>query len=566
MTVLGMLTLPAAATAAGEPLAGNATLTLNPVVVEPGGAGVATVTMLATADFDDLTLTVPLSGLPAEFGVTAAAVGADICTVDANDVVCAGLSLRTGTARSLRLSISVGADAAAGASWSVGAVVLAPAGDPSDQVSRPGLLASTATMTYAMTVSVEALSDPAPSPGESTVLPVKVSNDGTAAADGYPLAVVLPDGTAHGTLPDECEQGSTDRIVKCAVSPPAGESVTVELPLAVDGDLAPGTVVTGGCVDEALGSGTPDFDYACGGADDLAVADFTVGPYAVDMALVFGGDTVPLTTGVLTAVRIHYSNDGSSAAGGLTFKVQPPAGVWMVGAELDSSAGAQRTTARWGAGVTPDWARPAAEAWQSGSTATESRWTTSGTVPAPATTPSPSSTPAPGTATARPGPAVAARSKSVPTPKAVAKTRTVVKTDADTEFACAVADEGNANDVTCTMPDAAAGSSNELWVGLVVGPDAVSGTGVMRVTAVAGEDGDATNNSVEVPLRITVTGTGGLPTTGGDAARLGLVSVVLVAFGVVLLAGGRERRLARAGGVHRRSQRSPRHARAKAGR
>jgi hypothetical protein len=464
-----------------NPLSSHGKLVIGGSVVEPGSTGTATVTLSATADYSDLVLTVPLDDLPAGFTVQSAEIGSTPCTVGESSVVCTGVALTSGTARNLRLSVSVSSAVAATTSWQVKGVVLAQAADPADQVTAAGTLVSTVAGTFTVSVSVGALSVPSPTPGQTTLLPVTVTDNGPGAADPYPVTIMVPDGTTHGTLPSNCAEGSTDRIVTCTVSLQNGESETIKLPLVIDSGLASGTIITGGCVDEAVSTGTPSFDYTCGGTRDVAIPDFTIGQYSVDMGVTYSGGTVPLAGGSRPVVKLPYSNAGTAMADEVSFAIEPPTGVWITRAQivLDSSASESAASVR--------------------------------------------------------GKGVAARST--------------------VDATCVATLTGKENDVTCDAPDAAAQSGHELWLTLKLGDGVQNGTQGMKVTVTTtSDDGDTVNNTVEVPLELTAQETDDgdttLPTTGANVVRLGVISVAMMVFGVLLIVGVRDRRRGPAGADH----------------
>ncbi|GAA0559914.1 hypothetical protein GCM10010172_48800 [Paractinoplanes ferrugineus] len=488
-------------TPVAEPLATNGSLSLGGAVVGPGSTGTATITLSATADYTDLVLTVPMDDLPAGFTVNSAALGPDSCTVGSGSIVCSGVALTAGTTRSLRLSVTVSPSISTAIVWRATGVTLVPAGDPADKLTSSGILISTTPIQYAVTVSTGAVSVSAPRPGETTILPLTVSNAGPGDADPYPVTIVIPDGASHGTLPAGCTEGDSARIVVCQVSLKAGDSAGISLPLVVDAGIEPGTVVTGGCVDQALSTGTPTFDYTCGGTADVAIPRFTVGRYDVDLSITYGGGAVPVAANSRPVVRIPYVNAGTTTAADVSFTVEPPPGVWIAKAEILLDGSATQRAAR-----------------------------------------------------------IRDRAKKVVARSTVEATCTKVTT-------------GDANDVACAAPNAAADSGSELWLTLMLGAGVEAGTHAMTVTVTTtSADGLATNNTVDVPLVLTAQdtdsgnggngGNGGLPTTGADVARLGLLSAILVAFGLVLLAGARPARLRpAAAAVRRRASRRPRHAR-----
>ncbi|GAA0559921.1 hypothetical protein GCM10010172_48810 [Paractinoplanes ferrugineus] len=494
--------------AGAVPLATHGKLVVAGSVVAPGDTGTAGVTMSATADYADLVLTVPLDDLPSGFTVRSAAIGSAPCTVGESSVVCTGVALTAGTARNLRLSVSVDAAVPAAATWRVNGVVLARAADPTDRVTAAGTLISTSAGTFTVSVAVGGLSVAAPTPGQTTLLPITVTDNGPGEADPYPVTIMIPDGTTPGTAPGNCVEGSTDRTVTCTVSLSAGESATIMLPLVIDTGLAAGTIITGGCVDQALGTGTPAFDYTCGGATDVAIPDFTVGQLDVDLAVTYGGGTVPLAGSSRPVVKIPYSNGGTTMAADVAFTIEPPVGVWITRAQVVLNSASQGSAS--------------------------SRGSAQGSARGPAS-----------------GKAVAGKASMV-------------------DATCVATLTGKENDVTCEAPDAAANSGHELWLTLKVGSGVRNGTQGMTVTVTTtSDDGIATNNTVQVPLELAAQDTDTdteLPTTGTDVVHLAVMSTVLVALGVMMIIGVRDRRPRPAGaahGVRKQAEHEPRHARPK---
>jgi hypothetical protein len=144
-----------------------------------------------------------------------------------------------------------------------------------------------------------------------------------------------------------------------------------------------------------------------------------------------------------------------------------------------------------------------------------------------------------------------------------AKAKAVTAEASTVAATCKPASQLAANAVICEAPDAAGLTGSELWLTLAIGKKATSGAHTMRVTiATTSKDGNEKDNTIQVPLLLTAADsdndTGSLPTTGSDVARLVLMSLMIMAFGVVLLAGPR---FAPAGAARRHSHARARHAR-----
>ncbi|GIF23755.1 hypothetical protein BJ973_004366 [Actinoplanes tereljensis] len=94
--------------------------------------------------------------------------------------------------------------------------------------------------------------------------------------------------------------------------------------------------------------------------------------------------------------------------------------------------------------------------------------------------------------------------------------------------------------VLCAAPDAPALKGHELWLTLATTGRARSGTHLMRVTiTTSSDDGNATDNTVEITLRLAGTTGGNLAMTGSQVTGLAALASVLLAVGFVLVAGSR---------------------------
>ncbi|WP_045745776.1 beta strand repeat-containing protein [Actinoplanes rectilineatus] len=324
-------------TTVDQPLREKATLTLTPAVVKPGGKGTAKVTMSTTTGFSSLSLTVPLTTLPAEISLTSAAIGGDTCTIAKDAVRCTRIALAAGTPRTLNLGVTLARSTENSEdppTWQVTGVTLVEPADPADQVTVAGVLVSTDRTSTAVSVAVGAPSVATPARGETTVLPITLSNSGTGAAVAYPVTAVLPQGTTRGTLPAGCTAGSTARIVTCTVNVAAGGTTRIALPVVVGTGATPGSTLSGGCLDSALATGTPVFDLACGGKTDVALPSLKVKQFPVDLSLQYSGGTVSATNGGSVLLRVDYGNKGTQTAKDVEFLLVPPAATTVQRVEI----------------------------------------------------------------------------------------------------------------------------------------------------------------------------------------------------------------------------------------
>jgi large repetitive protein len=334
--------------AVGRPITTTGTIELNPATVTPGRTATATVVVSATSDYDAVTLTIPL---PVDDGlsVTAATSTAGDCTIGDTDITCAGFALTAGTPVTVTLTVAA-TTGTTDASWNPADVTLAADddADPGHALVAGGLLASTSAPDYAVTVSPGPASVPSPAVGQTSVLPLTLTNGGPSDAAPYTATIVLPSGLSHGALPDGCAEGGTARIIECQVPLNAGDQTTISLPVVVDPGTAVGTRLTA-CVDG-------DGDDACGGGD-TGLATLTVAASRVDLSIHYLNPKPRAVPGGRIQVGLPYVNRGNTSASGVTFTIDPPAGVTVVAAAilLDASAsGASAETAAPSADQTVD--------------------------------------------------------------------------------------------------------------------------------------------------------------------------------------------------------------------
>ncbi|WP_306212160.1 beta strand repeat-containing protein [Actinoplanes sp. RD1] len=318
--------------AADRPLTGSTTVAFTPATVAAGDSGTATIRYTSTASYDDLTLTVPLGGLPAGMTVTGATVGGADCTVGTSAITCTALSLAAGTPLTITVAVTLASTVATGTKWAPAGVLLA--GDTTaGTLSSNGTLVTATAASYNVTVTVGTPTVAKPAPGQTTVLPITLTNSGPQDADPYVATIVLPTNTTVGTLPDGCAQGSTARTVVCTLAIANGETTTIELPLVVSTGASIGSTISGGCVDGGD-------DGTCGSSDDQALPTFTVGAPSVDLNIEYSNPQPRATKGTAILLKLPYSNNGTTSAADVSFVIDPPAGTTLTKAAvlLDASA------------------------------------------------------------------------------------------------------------------------------------------------------------------------------------------------------------------------------------
>jgi uncharacterized protein DUF11 len=235
------------------------------------------------------------------------------------------------------IALSVSPSAGAGVGWTPSEIRLFRSDDATDYVTGSGLIASTSDPAYNVTVQIGTPSVPSPAAGQTTVLPITLTNEGPSDASPYVMYFVIPTGTTAGTLPGGCAS-TGGRTIRCQVAAiAAGDAVDLAIPLRVNTGLATGTVLGGGCVDNATGQGT--VDGACESNDDTLLPDLTVAAPDVDLTISILDPKPTATSGGTVRLALPYSNVGNTSASGVRFLIDPPAGVTVVKAEIVPDAG-----------------------------------------------------------------------------------------------------------------------------------------------------------------------------------------------------------------------------------
>ena len=317
--------------AVGRPLSDVASMEFTSVTVAPGADDTAQILLNSTADLDNLTLTVPTANLPASFTVLDQEADTGTCALQSTGVVCTGIDMIAEVAVSVQLRVGVASSAPAAARWRGVGVTLSD-DDGSDPLTSSGLLVTTSTSDYDVTVTPGTPSPNPAAPGQKVNLPITLHNNGPGNATDYPTAIVLPVGTKHGSpLPAGCTEGANSRIVDCVRDITAGETITLSIPLVVNSDQVAGNVLTGGCIDEV---GETTFDYICGGPGDQAIQSITVTAAKVDLKIRYLNPSPKAVRGGTIRLGLPYSNVGNETAAGVRFTIDPPDGVRVTAADI----------------------------------------------------------------------------------------------------------------------------------------------------------------------------------------------------------------------------------------
>ncbi|MBU2664395.1 hypothetical protein KOI35_12900 [Actinoplanes bogorensis] len=319
-------------TTPANPISKVGTLTLDSTTVAAGASGNAVLRLSSTVAKTGLTLTVPLSTVPAGFTVKSATLAGATCTIGTSTIKCTGVDLAAGVAKPLSIGIDVASSAASTAAWWATGITLADGTDATDKLTASGLLVSTSKPAYAVSVVVGSPSLSAPLPGQTVTIPITLSNAGPGEAGPYVTTIRIPDNTTAGTLPSGCV--ASGQIVTCTLTIPAGTTTQIQIPFVVSPDLKGGEELTGGCIDGALAA-TPDPDGVCGGDSDVVIPGITSGRFKVNLAVTYDKPAVtvgPNATGVV--IRIPYTNEGTDTADNVKFTVEPPAGVVVRSASI----------------------------------------------------------------------------------------------------------------------------------------------------------------------------------------------------------------------------------------
>ncbi|GAB2575612.1 hypothetical protein Aab01nite_14160 [Paractinoplanes abujensis] len=252
------------------PFSVQATVTADRADVTPGSTATATLRVAAPHnDLSGVKVTIPLAALPAGLTVTGQTPAG--CTRNATAVTCTGLAITKGTTADIGLTVAATSSSTAGTAWTASGIKVESGPDSitsNQELARVG--AAQPVLTAAITLPPGTLL-----PGGTGNLDVAVSNTGFSDAKGAPVTVTAPLGAhfnpLNGATATTCTLSSDSRTATCSVDLAAGApAVGLSFPLRVDATAAPGSTLTGGCVDL-------DGQPGCSATADKAIASITVG-------------------------------------------------------------------------------------------------------------------------------------------------------------------------------------------------------------------------------------------------------------------------------------------------
>ncbi|MBL7259108.1 beta strand repeat-containing protein [Paractinoplanes lichenicola] len=252
------------------PFSVQATVTADRADVTPGATATATVHVAAPHnDLSGVKVTIPLAALPAGLTVTGQTPAG--CTRNATAVTCAGLAITKGTTADIGLTVAATSSSTAGTGWTASGIKVESGPDSitsNQELARVG--AARPVLDAAITLPSGTLL-----PGGTGNLDVAVTNTGPSDAKGAPVVVTAPLGATfsplNGATAAACTLSPDSRTATCSVDLAAGApAVGLSFPLRVDATAAPGSSLTGGCVDL-------DGQPGCSATADKAIASITVG-------------------------------------------------------------------------------------------------------------------------------------------------------------------------------------------------------------------------------------------------------------------------------------------------
>ncbi|MBM2619973.1 hypothetical protein JIG36_31115 [Actinoplanes sp. LDG1-06] len=252
------------------PFSMQATVTADRADVTPGSTATATVHVAAPHnDLSGVTVTIPLTALPAGLTVTGQTPGG--CTRTASAVTCPGLSITKGNTADIGLTVNATSSSTAGTGWTATGITVASGSDSitsAQELARVG--AAQPALSAAITLPAGTLL-----PGATGNLDVAVTNTGPSDAKSAPVVVTAPLGATfsplNGATATACTLSPDSRTATCSVDLAAGAPAAgLSFPLRVDATAAPGSTLTGGCVDL-------DGQPGCSPTTDKPIASITVG-------------------------------------------------------------------------------------------------------------------------------------------------------------------------------------------------------------------------------------------------------------------------------------------------
>ncbi len=311
-----------------QPLRNTVTIDTTPVEIAPGSDGQPQITITDTSTRDGLSLVVPLETLPDGFAVSAAASESSsgeasngTCAVTTAQVRCTDMAEEEGTV-TITLTVAVDDAVSADAKWTATNITLTDDSSATDQLVASGVLVTTGGDTDTVTTTFGTPTVNPAAPGQKTVLPIRLRNPGPNAANPHVMTLKVPSGLTPGSpLPADCVWDEESNVVTCTRNLAVGAAYTYNIPFVVGRTVSVGTVITGGCLDAEPANGS------CSDAEDQAMPAISVVSSRVDLELGVKRKTTTARPGGTVLLKLPYSNNGSQTAAGITFSIDPPAGV-----------------------------------------------------------------------------------------------------------------------------------------------------------------------------------------------------------------------------------------------
>ncbi|GAA1029662.1 Ig-like domain-containing protein [Virgisporangium ochraceum] len=267
-------------------------ITTLPTTVAPGApAGTATVRLTSTQVRSGLTVEIPLDGLPSGFTVVpGSATGPSGACPITTVITCSNVSVAANQTVPVTFQVTVDPLVSTTAAWSTNGIKVTQSAPTAQVLSGGGPLVYAGAPNYTLGITWAMPAAGSVLPGGTGTVTATVRNNGPSAASNAVVPIILPPGTAIGTLTDQdaidhCVKVSA-RVLNCVVTINAvNGTIGLDVPVVVAPTADPAVPLTGGCADLDL-SGT------CGTGTDSAMPSITLGR---TLASVSGVTVTPTT-------------------------------------------------------------------------------------------------------------------------------------------------------------------------------------------------------------------------------------------------------------------------------
>jgi uncharacterized repeat protein (TIGR01451 family) len=278
-----------------------------------------TVTNTGPSDSTGVVLT-DLLPPPLQF---AAAGSDDDCALAAGDVVCTIGTVAAGTTRTLTIAATLPSDAAS-ASVTNTASVTSDVDDPDntdDSASVNVDVVQAADLAVTKTAAAEGVLL-----GGTMAYTLTVVNEGPSDAADAVLTETIPAGTTVSSLPPGCTDDGSGTVTCALGDLAAGDSVVLDLVLAVPDTLAPGRLTNTASVTSATGDPDPSDDSATATVEAVAQANVVLTKELV---------TTNPVAGQPLEYRLTVVNNGPTVAPNASISDPIPAGTTFVSLTAD---------------------------------------------------------------------------------------------------------------------------------------------------------------------------------------------------------------------------------------